>query len=226
MTARPSRPGRRLAVHLGLVVAVIVVPFAAFGAAVEVWAGEAAGSAAPRVAIAMVIFGLLAADILAPVPSSFVCVAAGATLGVAAGTVVAASGLTCGCLLGFWLARRLGTRASTRVLGHDRRVLDAALRQWGLLVLVVCRPVPVLAEATVLLVGAAEVPLGRATAAVASANLGVAAVYSALGASADDAASYIMVFAASCLVPASLFGLSRLAQARRTPRGHRGRPHS
>ncbi|MFN2508822.1 MAG: molybdopterin molybdotransferase MoeA, partial [Chthoniobacterales bacterium] len=34
--------------------------------------------------------------------------AAGATLGAVVGTLVAAGGLTCGCLLGFWLARCVG----------------------------------------------------------------------------------------------------------------------
>lgn len=209
MTAGSARSGTRLAVHLGLVVAVVLVPFALFGPAVEEWAGGAAGSTASRPAVGVVVFGLLAADILAPVPSSLVCVTAGATLGATAGTLVAAGGSTCGCLLGFWLARRIGTRLHER---DDHPALAAALRRWGLPVLVVCRPVPVLAEVTVLLVGAAGVPLGRAVAATTAANLGVAAAYAALGASADDAASFAGVLAASCLLPATLLGLARLVR--------------
>jgi uncharacterized membrane protein YdjX (TVP38/TMEM64 family) len=193
----------RMAALFGVLVAAVLVPFALFGPAVEQWTVAALAPTASKVLAGVVIFGLLAADIFAPVPSSLLCVAAGAALGAAVGTLVAAAGLSCGCVTGFWLARRVGVRHTRRLLGDgDYEALEAALRRHGLVVLVLCRPVPVLAEVSVLVAGAASLARGPAVAVTTAANIGVAAAYALLGASADGAASFLLVFAASCLLPA------------------------
>ena len=68
-----------------------------------------------------------------------------------------------------------------------------------------CRPVPMLAEATVLVAGAMGVPFWRAVGVSTAANLGVAAAYAVPGAEADGPGWVLVVFAASCAVPALLW---------------------
>src|SRR5690349_13072080 len=67
-----------------------------------------AESAEATSAAAAVCFGLLAFDVLLPVPSSFVAVVSGKALGFAGGMALNWVGITLGHLLGFWLARSFG----------------------------------------------------------------------------------------------------------------------
>ncbi|MGH4023994.1 MAG: TVP38/TMEM64 family protein [Pseudonocardiaceae bacterium] len=201
----------RVGCYLAAIIAVVLIPFALFGSGVEGWTSGTLSAETSRWLAGVLIFGLLASDILAPIPSSLVCTAAGASLGAGTGTLVAAAGLTCGCLLGFWFARSLGPRSSRRLLG-DRELdaLTAAFQRYGVVVLVVCRPVPLLAETSVLIAGATSMPLGRVLAVTAAANLGVAGVYSWLGGSAGDAVSFGLVLVTSCALPAAAWGTVRI----------------
>lgn len=68
---------------------------------------------------AVVVAGLLAADLFLPIPSSLVMVLSGAAFGVVWGSLVALVGSIGGEWLGFELARRYGRRASARIVGDD-----------------------------------------------------------------------------------------------------------
>jgi hypothetical protein len=70
---------------------------------------------------AAVVIGLLAADILIPVPSSIVMVLSGAVFGVWWGALLAFIGSIGGEWLGFELARRYGASWFARFIGDPRR---------------------------------------------------------------------------------------------------------
>lgn len=217
LTSAVSR--MRIACCLAATIAVVLIPFVLFGSQVEDWTSGTLSAEASRSHAGVLIFGLLASDILAPIPSSLVCTAAGASLGAVAGTLVAAGGLTCGCLLGFWLARGLGPQGSRHVLRDpDLDALATAFRRYGLVVLVLCRPVPLLAEASVLVAGITSMPPGRVLAVTAAANLAVAGAYSWLGGSADDATSFALVLAVSCALPAMTWAAVRIWRSLTMPR--------
>jgi hypothetical protein len=104
--------------------------------------------------------GLLGRRVL-PVPSSIVSTAAGVLLGFWRGTAVVFAGMTAGCLLGYAVGSR-SSAVARRVVGEDGLVRAADLvRRYGDWVLVACRPVPVLAEASVIFAGLAHAPFGR-----------------------------------------------------------------
>ena len=84
----------------------IIIPFLIFGESIETWT-ETQISGAHRLVIAILAALLLAADVLLPVPSSFVSLAAGSALGVAVGTVVIWIGMTLGCACGWAVGRGL-----------------------------------------------------------------------------------------------------------------------
>jgi uncharacterized membrane protein YdjX (TVP38/TMEM64 family) len=165
-----------------LVLAVPLVPYFLFGTDIEVWlhAWKADPPAWPLVAA--VVVGLLATDVLLPIPSSLVSTLAGSQLGSLGGAAASWVGMSLGAILGFAIARRWGpwlVRWLTRSEDLDRT--SRLIEQWGPALLVLGRGVPVLAEATVLLFGMHGLPWRRFLPPVLLANLGLALAYSLFG---------------------------------------------
>lgn len=169
---------------LGLLVLAVLAPFALFGASIEHWSLERLSAPAPSLTIAGLALGLLAVDVLLPVPSSLVAVAAGHTLGVVVGFAVVWAGLTLSCALGYGLGRRLGAPGVRRLLGPDEveRAAQRLQRPRGLLLLAACRAVPVASEVTVLVAGSLRLPWPWFLAVTSLANAGLAVIYAAAGA--------------------------------------------
>lgn len=205
----------RWAALAAALVAGVLVPFFLFADsmdAVTAWAVEhGAGWAG-----AALLAGLLAGDILLPVPSSVVSTACGLLLGFSSGAMVSAAGLTVGCLLGYALGRGLGGERLERLVtpnGAER--VSALVARHGAWALVLLRGVPVLAEVSVVVAGMTRLPLGRFLMATSLSNLGLSAAYAAAGAWAwDGGAAALLPFAAAVGLPAAarLFG-ARLADA-------------
>jgi uncharacterized membrane protein YdjX (TVP38/TMEM64 family) len=212
--ARSLRPGRLLLL-VALVAAAIVVPFLLWGARVDAWVDSFVRSAAARpLPAALVLGGLLAADVVAPVPSGPVSTACGLLLGFGAGLLVSFAGMSLGALAGYALGRAV--RAPAAALAGDPALarLERLRGRWGVWLVAALRPVPVLAEASVLFAGLARLPARRVVPALLLANLGVSAVYAAAGAWAASAHAFLPAFAAALLLP----GLAMLAGRRLTRR--------
>jgi uncharacterized membrane protein YdjX (TVP38/TMEM64 family) len=132
--------------------------------------------------VAAAVVALLAVDVFLPVPSSVVSTFGGNVLGFWVGTAASWLGMMVGASLAFALARWFGRRlalwlSSARQL--DR--IDALSERYGPLVLVLARSVPVMAEASVLLLGTSGLSWRRFLVPMVLSNLGLAAVYAALG---------------------------------------------
>ncbi|AKI98755.1 Hypothetical protein AA314_00382 [Archangium gephyra] len=163
--------------------------------------------------IALALAGLLAADIVLPVPSSLVNLAAGSLLGLWSGTAVAWTGLMVSSVAGYLIGQGASATALARLVGNgEGRAVQASATfgHWGL---VVCRGVPVLAEASVVLAGFNRMPFQRFLAVCALSNLGIAAAYSAIGAYAVDTGSFLVAFAGAICVPALGLFLTRKLRA-------------
>jgi hypothetical protein len=76
------------------------------------------------------------------------------------------------------------------------------------------RPVPVLAEASVISAASLGIEMKNAITYTTLANLGVAFAYACLGAWAADNGTFILVFLTSLLPPAIFFAGIRLATGR------------
>ena len=210
MSETPARrPLLRWAVVAALVLCFILVPFALFEEQITAWAG-AVLSRPPTLPLALFVGGLLASDVLLPVPSSLVGTAAGALFGWALGAAVAWVGMTLGCVIGWALGRSAGRAGLRRFLGEKEIGRAEALAdRFGAAALVVSRPVPVLAEASVLFAGACGVSLGSMLLTTALSNAGISLAYAVLGAVAGGSCSFLAVFAAAVVVPALAMGLMR-----------------
>lgn len=161
-------------------------------------------------ATAVGIVALLTADVVLPIPSSLVAVAAGGVLGWGLGAAVIWVGLMAGCGAGYWLGARPGQRLARRVVGSGEvAALGRRFATAGPLLLILARGVPVLAEASVIAAGAARLPLPAFLASTALANAGVAAAYAGIGAAAAGSGSFLVAFTGIAAVPALAWGLWR-----------------
>lgn len=197
-----------------LVLAAILVPFFLFEDRIAAAAEALLRARHARWLVALAVAALLAADVVLPVPSSVVCTASGALLGLGPGAAATWSGMTLGCLGGYLLGQSAGAAAVRRLLGpaEEARMSRAALRH-GPWLLAVFRAVPVLAEASVIFGGASRMPLRTFLPITALANLGVAAAYAAVGAYAKESTSFLLAFAGSIAVPALGLVVVRMLRA-------------
>jgi len=218
----PSRPRRRRAAGwwliAGAVAALIIVPFVLFADDVTALSDRMLAAADSPRTRAAVIVALLASDVLLPVPSSIVSTAAGALLGFQLGTAASALGMTLGCLVGYGLGWRLGRAGATRLVGAQE--LERAASRVGRfreLAVLACRPVPVLAEASVVAAGVIHAPLARFVLVVSGANIAISAWYAAVGSTAASRWEFVLASLVAFLLPAlGVFG-HRLWTRRRAP---------
>jgi len=199
-----NRTARLLASLTAAAVAVPLVPWLFWGTrldhAVAAWLDP---PPSPPVLAAAEI-GVLAADILLPVPSSLVATLGGASLGLVAGTACAWLGMTLGSLIGWLLGRAAGIRGVATLDAEARAAVDARERRYGPLVVVLTRPLPILAEAAALMAGATGMPWRTFLAAAAPANLAIAFAWSLAGSLGRDADSLQWVAIAALAIPAAV----------------------
>jgi uncharacterized membrane protein YdjX (TVP38/TMEM64 family) len=169
----------RIGSAIFLLLGLILIPFFLFGGALET--RTAALMVGEQGAIALGGAALLALDIVLPVPSSLLATAIGAALGPWLGTLVNAAGLTLGCAAGLLLGRS-GSPLARHILGGAlfQRFAAASARH-GIVLILICRAVPVLGEASMVAAGAGRVPFAPALAAAAAANFAIGAVYAFAG---------------------------------------------
>jgi 3-dehydroquinate synthase len=184
------------------IMAMIIALFTAFEQPITDWIdGRLAASLSPAT-IAALIVAALVADILLPIPSSLVGVAAGAVLGFWGGAGAIWLGLTLGGLFGYALGAGADRTGLRRFVGEEdfaraHRLAD----RFGVGTVIVLRAVPVLAETTVLAAGMVRMPLRPFLISLAMANAGVALVYGWLGAQAAVWDSFVLAVAAGIAVP-------------------------
>jgi uncharacterized membrane protein YdjX (TVP38/TMEM64 family) len=189
------------------VVLLIVVPFLLFEGYFTELADRVARGEGSRWTVALGLGALLGTDVLLPIPSSIVSAAAGVLLGFWKGAATVWAGMSVSCLVGYLIGAR-SSHAARRFVGDVGLARAAALAdRFGYLAIVLCRPVPVLAEATVILAGVVKAPMSRVLAVSLAANLGVAAGYAAIGAYSMRVDSFLLAFLGSLAVP----GLALLA---------------
>ena len=192
----------RWAVLLTVLLALILLPWLLAADTSASAAMAAAGALAQRpLLLAALVVALLALDPLLPVPSSIVAVAAGSGLGLVGGSIAIFTGLMLGGLGGHSLGRWPGRTLAVRVLGARQVAgLVTPASRIGPLLLMASRPVPVVAEAVLLLAGAAGMPLRRVVLAIAPANAALALVWAGAGA-ASAGGNWLPALAGAVLLP-------------------------
>jgi uncharacterized membrane protein YdjX (TVP38/TMEM64 family) len=191
----------RWAIVWAILIGLVLVPFFLFESQFNAFAARMTGTETAAWLAGISIFGLLALDVLLPVPSSIVSTAAGVLLGFWTGSAVVWVGMTVACLMGYALGSR-ASGAARRFVGDDGlRRAESLMTRYGDYTIVLCRPVPVLAEASVIFAGIIRAPFGRFLLLSMLSNLGIALGYAAFGAFSMRIDSFLAAFLGALLLP-------------------------
>ncbi|MEN3338477.1 MAG: hypothetical protein V7647_2153 [Acidobacteriota bacterium] len=209
----------RWAILWTILIAIVLVPFLIFEKQFEQLATWLAAGNASGWATAGAIGALLALDVFLPVPSSIVSTGAGVLLGFWMGAAVIWIGMTLGCIIGYVFgayaagpARRL---VGAEGLSNAGKVMD----RYGPWALVICRPIPVLAESSVVFAGLVKTALGPFLWLTALADLGISLAYAAVGAFSMRAGSFLLTFAGAIALPGIAILAGKLWLGRRSAAG-------
>ncbi|MGC4003586.1 MAG: VTT domain-containing protein [Pirellulales bacterium] len=178
-----------------------VVPFLIWGDRLEPWvAATIAETDGPALAGGAIL--AQTSDILLPIPSSMVGTLVGARFSLPTAVLINWTGLMLGAVVGFSLARWCGGAFVRRISDADDLArLELLAERHGPRTLVLTRALPILAEATVLIFGSARMPWRVFLPPVALGNLGIAAIYAALGHWARTENAELWALVASIAVP-------------------------
>lgn len=209
MRSSPSTRGRYWIVAAGIATLILLIFLVVEAAGIPILTDPSAalGTGGPLAALAGV--GLLVVDVVLPVPSSLVMVAHGALFGLWPGMALSLIGSVGASLVAFVLGRSASPAIERFVTPEEYRRAGALLERWGVLAIVVTRPVPILAETVSILAGAS--PLAWTQVALASV-LGVlpaAFLYALAGAMAVSVGSELLVFGVVLLITGVLWWLGR-----------------
>lgn len=151
----------------------------------ELWDGWLRGlSRSPSgvVLAAVAIVAALCLDLLLPVPSSVVMTAAGVILGPVLGGLVAFVGAISAACIGFWLCRLGGHRWAERLVGEaDLERTRLWFERWGVVAIIISRPIPMLTEVLSCLAGLADLRFRTFFWASLVGTLPICFVYSVVG---------------------------------------------
>ena len=163
---------------------------------------------AERALAAVAGTGLLIVDVFLPVPSSGVMLAHGALFGIFVGAGLSLFGSVGAFALGFGLGRG-GARAVERLVSEEERGrADRLLRRWGVLAIVVTRPVPILAETTAFVAGTSSLGWRPSLVAALVGSLPAALLYAVAGALAASFAAGAVGLAVAILLGLGVIPLS------------------
>ncbi len=150
-----------------------------------------AGGGVPAAAISL---ALLVSDIVLPVPSSIVMALNGRLFGVAAGAALSVAGTVGAAMFGVALGRR-GSGIVARFVGpREHARATALLARWGILAIVVTRPIPLLAESVAIMAGTSNLSAARVAVASALGALPPALIYALAGSANASAAGQAIIF--------------------------------
>lgn len=199
-------------VFVALLLAFILVPFVLLEGRMNEVVQQTLHSKASIALITAAVIAFLLADIVLPIPSSFVLTTTGYLLGRELGAAVCFVGLSCASLAGYVIGRFFGGPVAQRVVGRAQleRFADLTARH-GDALLVAFRAMPVLAEATTLLAGMARMPLPRFALVVSIGNAVVPAVYAWIGAVSASQSSFLFASVASIVLPVIIVLVMRRA---------------
>ncbi len=166
--------------------------------------------------VALVGIGLMVADTVLPVPSVLIMVANGAVFGAVVGPLVSLAGKLCAAVVGF-LVGRGSRRFVNRLIGdREQQRGERFIARWGLIAILVSRPLPVLAETVVLLAGASGMRLLPVALVAVAGSVPEAVAYGLAGATAASFGNKVLIWLALLVFTGLLWFVLRRVERRVT----------
>lgn len=215
MIAHLRRIPKTIWLVLGVALA-IIIPFLLFGDAIEAWFADLARPEAgtARGAFGAILFGLLALDVLLPVPSSLASTLCGVVFGLWGGFWLSFGAMTVSAALGYWLGRACSGYARRLIGERENALLRLFLRRYGTPALVALRTVPVLAEASVIFAGLGRMDVTRAAWPLLLGNAAVSLIYAWVGDAGRSPDAMLPAFLGSLALSALLMAAAWLWRRR------------
>jgi uncharacterized membrane protein YdjX (TVP38/TMEM64 family) len=200
---------RNRIILVSLVLAIILIPFFLFGSQIETWTTHfVSASETNKSWTAFVLSLMLASDIFLPIPSSIVSTGAGFLLGFINGVLVSFIGMTVGCVIGYGFG--FSSRRALQWIGTDNfNRMEKFFQRSGGWAIVMTRPIPVLAEASVLFAGMSRMKLLHFMIVSALSNLGISLVYATVGVYSVSVNSFLLALAGAIAIR----GIAKMIEA-------------
>ncbi|MSU71936.1 MAG: hypothetical protein EXS43_06285 [Opitutus sp.] len=198
----PSPTALKAVLFVMFIMALVSAPFVLFGEDFVLPLLKSRENQAGGLIVIAVM--LLAADSVAPVPSTLVVMFLAAKSGPVAGIIGGTVGLSIGVLAAGWIGRVAVGRVAPKFFPEAELArLRESLQQRLALTLACWRSVPVMAETTVIIAAAAGVPVRRIFWATLLPNFVVSVIYSV--AADDSAKTAILTFFATLVLSVALW---------------------
>jgi len=176
--------------------------FAKYGDIALKWAGE------NSLYVSIVVISALTLDVFLPVPNGLTNTLAGASLGWAKASFIVWLGLNSGAILGYFVGRFAGRPIAKKIVGDkDLSKAEESAKNIDTLGLILARPVPAFAELSTLAAGMINMPFKKFFYVIVITNIGVAIIFSGLGAAALSNESSTIAFFGVAILPAILYTL-------------------
>ena len=205
----------RASLLLAAALLIPIIPFLLLGEGFETQVHQWFSQQFSHAARFWLTVGLLSTDIFLPIPSSAVSTYSGGVLGWPAASCASWLGMTIGALGGYLLAYWLGHRLVDRFAGKvESREMARLAEQFGPWMLMITRPLPLLAEASVLVLGATRLSFRQFLVPLLLSNLVISLIYSVLGAWSQTQHALTSAVIASITIPVALMLLFRRSFAK------------
>ncbi len=180
------------------------MPFSRYGEMALAWAGE------NTLYTSIVVVTALTADVFLPVPNGLTNTLAGASLGWVLASFIVWIGLNLGAVFGYLVGRYAARPLAEKIVGRDdlKKAEDSA-KDIDVMGLILARPVPAFAELSTIAAGITKMPFKKFTYVMILSNIGVAVIFSGLGAAALSSGSSTLAFFGAALFPALLYFMYR-----------------
>ena len=164
------------------------------------WAGS------NKILVSVMVIFALTADVILPVPNGITNTFAGMSLGWAISSVIVWIGLNLGATFAYTLGRFAGRPIAKKLVSNKEfEEVRASLKNFNVVGLIVSRPVPGFAELIAITAGLSKIPFRLFLLVVSTTNIGVAIIFSGIGAAAIENDSLSLAFIGAIIFPAVLY---------------------
>jgi len=164
------------------------------------WAGS------NKLLISFVVILALTADIILPVPNGLTNTFAGMSLGWVISSVVVWVGLNLGATLAYLIGRFAGRPLAKKLISiHELEQAESSLKNFNVIGLIISRPIPGFAELVAITAGLSKFPFKIFLLVIGITNIGVAIIFSGIGAAAVNNNSASLAFFGVAVLPALLY---------------------
>ncbi len=197
---------------LFIIVTLVTISFLLWGGSIDNYVVSAIeANQSNKIIIALILFTILSSDIILPIPSSLLSTFCGLYLGLYYGFFISFTAMTISAAIGYIIGRYF-SRSTERFIGkEDTEKLERFNNKYGSFLLIGLRPVPVLAETSLVFAGMIKYPVINAFFQVIIGNAIVSLIYVLFGVySRNNENSFVYAFIGTILISAVFILIPRL----------------